>query len=110
MKFVDKILTCVDCGKQFVFSAGEQMFFSLKGLENERKHCNQCRAKRVHLRPRPDSSVICAACGAPTIVPFVPHQERPVLCRPCFDAARARWIADCGDARASVSEQVEAVE
>ncbi len=27
MDFVDKQLTCVDCGAEFVFSAGEQLFF-----------------------------------------------------------------------------------
>ncbi|MCX7622976.1 MAG: zinc-ribbon domain-containing protein, partial [Thermomicrobium sp.] len=26
--FVDKVLTCRDCGTQFVFTAGEQQFYA----------------------------------------------------------------------------------
>jgi CxxC-x17-CxxC domain-containing protein len=33
---------------------------------------------------RVETSVTCAVCGAPTIVPFVPRHDRPVLCRVCF--------------------------
>lgn len=33
--FEDKTLTCVDCGKEFVFTAGEQEFYAEKEYQNE---------------------------------------------------------------------------
>jgi CxxC-x17-CxxC domain-containing protein len=97
MEFSDRTLTCVDCGEQFVFSAGEQMFFKDKQFEHERKHCKKCKAKRASGCARVETSVVCAACGSPTIVPFLPQGKRRVLCRSCFDA-RTTQIADCGTA------------
>jgi CxxC-x17-CxxC domain-containing protein len=35
-------------------------------------------------RPREMHSVICAACGQETQVPFKPRGDRPVYCRSCF--------------------------
>jgi hypothetical protein len=35
MGFVDKVLKCVECGGEFIFSAGEQMFFRNKGFTNQ---------------------------------------------------------------------------
>ena len=32
MAFVDETLTCKDCGKEFIFSAGEQEFYAEKGF------------------------------------------------------------------------------
>ncbi|MDE7165152.1 MAG: zinc-ribbon domain-containing protein [Clostridiales bacterium] len=39
----DKTLTCKDCGKEFVFTAGEQEFYAEKGFEHEPTHCPECR-------------------------------------------------------------------
>src|SRR5215469_8529149 len=94
MEFGDRTLTCVDCGEQFVFSAGEQIFYKQKQFQHEPKHCKKCKAKRTNMRARAETSVICAVCGAPTIVPFSPRQKRPVLCRPCFDSAMKPCITD----------------
>lgn len=33
---------------------------------------------------------VCAACGAETMVPFVPRGDRPVYCRDCFNARKGR--------------------
>ncbi len=44
-KTEDKILSCVDCGADFIFSAGEQLFFSSKGLATP-KRCPECRKRR----------------------------------------------------------------
>jgi hypothetical protein len=44
-QFEDKTLTCVDCGGQFIFQAGERRFFSSKGLA-EPKRCPLCRRQR----------------------------------------------------------------
>lgn len=43
--FVDKTITCSDCGQEFTLSAGEQQFFATKGLF-EPKRCPLCRQKR----------------------------------------------------------------
>ncbi|MDD2481220.1 MAG: zinc-ribbon domain-containing protein [Lutispora sp.] len=39
----DKNLTCKDCGKEFVFTEGEQEFYKEKGFENEPQRCADCR-------------------------------------------------------------------
>jgi CxxC-x17-CxxC domain-containing protein len=85
MEFCDKTLRCVDCAEEFVFSADEQRFFSMKQFQHEPKRCRRCRAKRENVRRPPETSAICAECGISTVVPFKPRQGRPVLCRACFD-------------------------
>ncbi len=47
MEFTDRVLKCIDCGAEFVFTAGEQVFFHDKQFKNDPKHCKQCKAKRV---------------------------------------------------------------
>lgn len=39
----DKVLTCKDCGSEFVFTEGEQTFFKEKGFDNEPQRCPDCR-------------------------------------------------------------------
>lgn len=39
----DKTLVCKDCGKEFIFTEGEQAFYKEKGFENEPKRCPECR-------------------------------------------------------------------
>ena len=46
MAFVDETLVCKDCGKEFIFSAGEQEFYAEKGFENKPVRCRDCRDKR----------------------------------------------------------------
>jgi hypothetical protein len=43
MPYVDKTLHCIDCGKEFAFTAGEQEFYAMKGFTNEPVRCKQCR-------------------------------------------------------------------
>jgi hypothetical protein len=43
--FEDRTLTCADCGEDFIFTVGEQVFFWDKGL-SEPKRCKQCRMIR----------------------------------------------------------------
>ena len=93
--FTDKILVCRDCGDSFAFTAGEQSFFQQKGLMNEPRRCPSCRTLRKQERAgsgQPETvsqQVYCAACGAPTTVPFVPRNGRPVYCSPCYDRIRS---------------------
>ena len=42
----DKTIVCKDCGKEFVFSVGEQEFFKEKGFENDPVRCPECRKAR----------------------------------------------------------------
>jgi len=49
MSFQNKSLQCSDCGQEFIFTAGEQEFYSSRGLQNEPKRCPQCRrARKAH--------------------------------------------------------------
>ncbi len=43
--FLDKQLTCLDCGREFTFTTGEQMYFWAKEL-SEPKRCKHCRMLR----------------------------------------------------------------
>jgi CxxC-x17-CxxC domain-containing protein len=81
-----------------VFTAGEQEFYQLKGLVNEPGRCPECRAARKAERglgglgegraPREMHPVVCAECGAETLVPFLPRGDKPVYCSPCFERVR----------------------
>ncbi len=102
MEFVDRLLKCCDCSNEFVFTAGEQLFFFDKQFKNDPKRCKLCKAKRAGLgrAATPGASVAalplsrtetrtkCSACGVETTVPFKPTQGRPVLCRSCFQLKR----------------------
>src|ERR1039458_7744243 len=92
MEFTDRVLKCVDCGAEFVFTAGEQLFFHDKQFKNDPKHCKQCKAKRARGGPRvrPETRTTCSEFGAETTVPFKPTQGRPVLCRSCFQKNQAK--------------------
>jgi CxxC-x17-CxxC domain-containing protein len=93
MAFEDRTLTCVDCGQQFVFTAGEQEFYAQKGFMNEPKRCKSCKAIRKGMGgpggAREEHEVICSACGQRTTVPFRPILDKPVFCKPCFLAKRS---------------------
>ena len=86
MEYADRILKCVECGAEFVFSSGEQSFFHEKQFTNDPKRCKICRAHHGAQRPRSqtETHVHCSECGVETTVPFKPTQGRPVLCRTCF--------------------------
>lgn len=89
--FEDKILVCKDCGAQFTFTAGEQEFYAEKGFQNEPVRCKDCRSNRKAQRnggEREMYDAICADCGAPTKIPFVPRNDRPVYCSNCFQNHR----------------------
>jgi CxxC-x17-CxxC domain-containing protein len=93
MVFTDKPLQCVDCGAEFVWTAGEQAFYADKQFTHEPRRCRACKAKRATARPpapppvpreRVEVQVTCTSCGRATTVPFRPGQGRPVYCRECF--------------------------
>jgi CxxC-x17-CxxC domain-containing protein len=97
MEFQDKVLKCVDCGADFIFTAGEQLFFHDKQFKNEPKRCKACKNKRVAVLGVPpngqnyakvETRTTCSQCGKETTVPFRPTQGRPVFCRECFQQKR----------------------
>jgi Probable zinc-ribbon domain len=48
MEFHDKVLKCIDCGTEFAFTAGEQLFFQAKQFKYEPKRCKACKANAQH--------------------------------------------------------------
>ena len=84
--FEDKKLVCKDCGEEFVFTAGEQEFYESKGFVNEPQRCKNCRdaRKNASRAPREMHDAVCASCGKPCQVPFMPRDDRPVYCSECF--------------------------
>lgn len=114
MVTLDKSLTCRDCGQQFLFTTGEQEYFSSRGFTNEPSRCPDCRAARKADRgngggqsgsyssggyssgggssygraPREMHPAVCARCGKETQVPFLPRGDRPVYCSDCFSRER----------------------
>ncbi len=46
----DKTIVCKDCGKEFVFTVGEQEFYAEKGFQNEPVRCKECRQARKEAR------------------------------------------------------------
>lgn len=97
MEFQDKSLKCIDCGEDFIFTAGEQLFFHDKQFKNEPKRCKTCKGKRAQALgisqgatyPKVETRTVCSGCGKETTVPFKPTQGRPVFCRECFQGKRA---------------------
>jgi CxxC-x17-CxxC domain-containing protein len=116
VSFTDKVLTCRDCGTEFVFTAGEQEFYQQKGFDNAPTRCPSCRRARKAQRSeggnyssggyssdggsyssggyggaqreRIQHEVVCSQCGRTTTVPFVPRGDRPVYCNDCFAQQR----------------------
>ena len=76
--YEDKTLICKDCGKEFVFTAGEQEFYAEKGFQNQPQRCRPCRqARKGNAAPQREMYTgVCAACGKEARVPFQPRDER----------------------------------
>ncbi len=49
--FEDKTLVCKDCGKEFVWTAGEQEFYASRGFENQPQRCKPARLARFPSSP-----------------------------------------------------------
>ena len=110
MTYVDRTLTCVDCGVEFIHSAADQEYYAQKGFSSEPKRCTSCRASRRAARDggydvrdiggprgyergddRPEReyfAVVCSSCGNQAQVPFRPRMDRPVYCSDCFRTVR----------------------
>jgi len=110
--YSDKVLTCADCGQEFVFSAREQEFYATRQFSDPRR-CGSCRASRKASRgdsggggygdsggyggggyggsrgPREMFTATCSSCGKEAQVPFRPTSGKPVYCSDCFALRRA---------------------
>ena len=94
--FEDIEIDCIDCGDEFIWTSGEQLFFRDKGLKHPPKRCKPCKkaknerleaiskAQAKGLKQKIEVAVNCAKCDIQTTVPFYPSQGRPVYCRSCF--------------------------
>ena len=89
--YENKTLVCNDCGKEFVFTAGEQEFYASRGFQNEPQRCKECRDARKNAAKGPREMFVttCAECGKEAKVPFQPSNDRPVYCSERFAAKRA---------------------
>lgn len=114
----DRTLTCRDCGNEFVFTAGEQDFYTSRGFSDPQR-CPTCRQARKEQRNNQGDSfggggygggdsysrggggygngggqrtlypATCSECGKETEVPFNPSPGKPVYCRECFQARKS---------------------
>jgi CxxC-x17-CxxC domain-containing protein len=110
--YVDRTLTCADCGVEFIHSAADQEFYAQKGFASDPKRCPSCRASRRATREtsgfdvreiggprgyergydrpmREYFAVICSKCGNAAQVPFKPRMDKPVYCSDCFRTVQA---------------------
>ena len=86
--YQDKTLVCKECGREFVFTAGEQEFYAEKGFAHEPQRCRECRQARNGTAPKQLYTAVCAACGKEARVPFQPREDRLVYCDACFASMR----------------------
>ena len=90
--FDDKQLSCKDCSKSFVWTAGEQQFFAQKGFQNPPSRCPDCRRLNKQSRQgerRQMYPIVCSDCGKPGEVPFQRRDpSSPVYCTDCFRSRR----------------------
>jgi CxxC-x17-CxxC domain-containing protein len=118
MEFMDRLLICADCGGEFIFTAGEQLFFLDKQFKNDPKRCKPCKSRRITQQggsaatggpaaagiSRTETRTECSECGITTTVPFKPTQGRPVLCRQCFKNKRTPSPGEVAGAGVAVAQ------
>ena len=100
MEFQDKVLKCIDCGSDFVFTAGEQLFFHDKQFKNEPKRCKSCKSKRTSSLgttsaggySKIETRTNCSGCGKETTVPLRPRRPNS---RPTFPTTCSAWPRRC---------------
>src|SRR5258708_29004657 len=110
-----------DCGGEFIFTAGEQLFFLDKQFKNDPKRCKPCKSRRSANGAaaatggpaaagisRTETRTECSECGISTTVPFKPTQGRPVLCRQCFKNKKTPVAATPGTAAATPTAEIAA--
>jgi len=101
MGFADKLLNCIDCKRNFIYTVEDQEFHASKGFINEPRRCPSCRRikKNEHTQDANSSenyssqrqvfSVTCTKCGKATRIPFQPREGKSVYCSNCYNKMRA---------------------
>ncbi len=84
MAFEDRTLVCKDCGKDFIFTAGEQEFYAQKGFTNDPTRCKDDRAKSKQQKMERQTEITCKNCGKTDMVNFKPRNPEDILCNECF--------------------------
>jgi CxxC-x17-CxxC domain-containing protein len=97
----EKQATCKECGRVFVFTPAEQEVYAAQGRYHMPSRCPECREARARAKvertaKRLRHPVVCAKCGARTLVPFVPRTQKPVYCRACFLEMRSGALSSPG--------------
>ncbi len=76
--FEDANIVCIDCGSDFIWAVGEQIFFRDKGLQNPPKRCRECKqakterlnavfvAQKSGVKQKIEVAVHCAKCSGYT--------------------------------------------
>lgn len=92
--YEDKTLVCKECGKEFVFTAGEQEFYAERGFQNEPQRCKACRDARKNAArgPREYFTAVCAPAAARPRCPSSPRAI--VLCTAATASPRCVRTAD----------------
>jgi CxxC-x17-CxxC domain-containing protein len=89
----DQTLRCRECGRDFLFTVGEQEFYASRGLVNTPSRCPECRAARKAAMQggsggsagrREMFTATCSSCGREARVPFQPRGDKPVYCSDCY--------------------------
>ena len=104
-KFQDKTLICKDCGKNFIWTASEQRFYSEKGLKNVPARCEKCRIfyKEKH-KFKVSSPIKCSDCSAEGEIAYIPKNKNElILCENCF-AKRQKEYQLAKNAKKEVKE------
>jgi CxxC-x17-CxxC domain-containing protein len=92
--YEDRIIHCLDCGKDILFTVKQQEFFKKKGFTPP-KRCLPCRlVYRQLLRKHPELCTdgpvttwdyFCADCGAYVKLPFELSKGKKAFCRRCIE-------------------------
>ena len=82
----DKVLKCKECGKEFVWTKGEQEFFRAKGLKHKPTRCKDCRKLNRQQLEAEYFRIVCSNCGQIGEALFKPSDpDATIYCKPCFD-------------------------
>ena len=86
MEYQDKTLVCKDCGKEFMWTAGEQDFFAKKGFNNKPTRCKDCRKQNRTKVEAEYYKIECTNCHQIGEAMFKPKDpEADIFCKKCFE-------------------------
>jgi CxxC-x17-CxxC domain-containing protein len=81
--FADKQIKCIECQKEFTYTAAEQELHKSLGYQNEPKRCNPCREAKRQRRPgggrergAAENGAAAAPAGATPAPPPPPQQQQ----------------------------------